>query len=104
MQFWWDPSERDRDLERVTKDYNLLQEGVDRYLGWRNSRTVSNFFYTSHMVEDYYITLLQDLNKRAVLHQPAPNPLVYTPSGDQVALLSLASPGVPLVVNFGSCT
>jgi hypothetical protein len=34
-----------------------------RYLGWRNARTVSNFFYTSHMVKDYYLTLLQDLNK-----------------------------------------
>jgi hypothetical protein len=39
-----------------------------RYLGWRNARTVSNFFYTSHMVKDYYLTLLQDLNKGQGLH------------------------------------
>ena len=34
-----------------------------RYLAWRNARTVSNFFYTSHMVYDYFDTLMQDLNK-----------------------------------------
>ena len=40
---------------------NLLTTG--RYLAWRNARTVSNFFYTSHMVCDYFDTLMQDLNK-----------------------------------------
>ena len=37
-----------------------------RYLGWRNPRTVGQFFYTWRMVEDYYLTLLQDLNKEPV--------------------------------------
>ena len=36
---------------------------ICRYLAWRNARTVSNFFYTSHMVWDYFDTLMQDLNK-----------------------------------------
>ena len=48
----WDPSYK-----------YLSANGITRYLAWRNARTVSNFFYTSHMVCDYFDTLMQDLNK-----------------------------------------
>ena len=47
-----------------TRSYKYLStNGAKRYLAWRNARTVSNFFYTSHMVCDYFDTLMQDLNK-----------------------------------------
>lgn len=104
VQFMLDPQARERDLELVTASYNLPEEGL-KYLKWRNARTVSNFFYTRHMVVDYCVTLLQDLNKVATLHGPAPDPLLHeAATGKPVRLLSVATRGVPLVINFGSCT
>merc|ERR1712055_1118532 len=102
--FLIDPEARAKDLEAVTATYDLTAEGM-KYLEWRNPRTVSKFFYTSHMVTDYFITQLQDLNKRAEPMQPAPNPVLHEPeSGKQASLLSVARQGIPLVINFGSCT
>lgn len=104
ITFLADPEARARDLRQVTETYDLPAEGL-KYLEWRNARTVSNFFYTSHMVSDYFRTLLQDLNKSAGLHEAAPNPLLHEAgSGRPVRLLSAATPGLPLVINFGSCT
>jgi len=104
LQFIIDPEARARDLEEVTASYELTAEGK-KYLEWRNPRTVSKFFYTSHMVTDYFITQLQDLNKLARAESPAPNPLLHDPvTGEQKSLLSVASKGIPLVINFGSCT
>jgi hypothetical protein len=50
------PEERKRDLVRVTESYNLWEEGKKKYLFWRNSETVSNFFYTWNMVADHFYT------------------------------------------------
>jgi len=104
IKFVIDPSARGRDLEEVTKSYDLPEEGL-KYIQWRNEFTVSNFFYTWNMVQDYFITLLQDLNKKAVLYRPAPNPALQDPStGEQKPMLSIVTSSVPLVINFGSCT
>ena len=53
-----DPSARKKDLEEVTKSYNLPAEGL-KYLQWRNEYTVSKFFYTWKMIEDFFKTNLQ---------------------------------------------
>jgi len=104
ISFLFDSKGRERDLEKVTASYDLPEEGL-KYLEWRNARTVSNFFYTSHMVYDYFDTLMQDLNKEAGLYEPAPNPILHDPhSQEEVRLLTVASKGIPLVINFGSCT
>ena len=85
---------------------------------------MSNFFYTWNMVQDFFITNLQDLNKvesqssmvvpsvllddvqTAVLGGAAPDPVLHHPTtGALVPLLSTApSLTTPLVINFGSCT
>jgi len=104
VTFLIDPQARARDLEEVTATYDLAPEGL-KYLEWRNADTVSNFFYTRHMVVDYFITQMQDLNKKAAPMKAAPNPQLHDPkTGDKVSLLSVARPGLPLVINFGSCT
>lgn len=104
ISFLFDPKGREKDLAKVTESYDLPEEGL-KYLAWRNARTVSNFFYTSNMVWDYFDTLMQDLNKQASLYEPAPNPILHNPrTKEGVRLLSVASKGVPLVINFGSCT
>jgi len=102
IQFLIDPTARKRDLERVTASYNLPKEGL-KYIQWRNEYTVSNFFYTWNMISDYFVTLLQDLNKTAILYGDAPNPLLHTETGT-IRLLSIAKDSIPLVINFGSCT
>jgi len=105
IRFWLDPAARARDLERVTAEYNFLDEGARKYLGWRNERTVANFFYTTHMITVYFATLLQDLNKRARLHGPAPDPLLLEAgTGRETPLVGEDSNHRPLVINFGSCT
>ena len=58
IKFMLDPSARKRDLEEITKSYNLPAEGF-KYLQWRNEYTVSRFFYTWKMVEDFFITNVQ---------------------------------------------
>ena len=58
IKFWIDPSARKRDLEEITKSYNLPAEGF-KYLQWRNEYTVSKFFYTWKMIEDFFKTNLQ---------------------------------------------
>ena len=58
IKFMIDPSARKRDLEEITKSYNLPAEGF-KYLQWRNEYTVSRFFYTWKMVEDFFITNVQ---------------------------------------------
>jgi len=99
-----DPSARRRDLEEITQSYNLPAEGL-KYLQWRNEYTVSKFFYTWKMIEDFFKTNLQDINKTARLYSSAPNPSLQSPeTGASEALLSVASPDLPLVINFGSCT
>lgn len=104
ISFLFDPEGREKDLVKVTESYDLPEEGL-KYLAWRNARTVSNFFYTSNMVWDYFDTLMQDLNKQASLYEPAPNPILHDPqTKEEARLLSVASKGVPLVINFGSCT
>jgi len=104
LKFIIDPTARKRDLEQVTKSYDLPEEGL-KYIEWRNEYTVSNFFYTWNMVHDFFITQLQDLNKKAVLFSSAPNPMLNDPkTGSQVPLLSVAASTVPIVINFGSCT
>jgi len=104
LKFIIDPTARKRDLEEVTKSYDLPEEGL-KYIEWRNEYTVSNFFYTWNMVHDFFITQLQDLNKKAVLFSSAPNPMLHDPkTGSQMPLLSIAASAVPIVINFGSCT
>jgi len=104
IHFILDPSARKRDLEKITAGYNLPREGL-KYIEWRNEYTVSNFFYTWNMVYDDFVSQLQDINKTAKLYEEAPNPIVHVPSSEEtVRLLSVASKGVPLVINFGSCT
>lgn len=103
--FLVDPTARERDLKEVTEMYNLPQEGVDKYLGWRNPRTVSNFFYTSKMVSSFFYDQFQDLNKSASLNCFAPNPIVTDASTRrEVNLIGQSSHRKPLVINFGSCT
>jgi len=104
LKFLVDKTAREKDLEEVTKSYDLPKEGL-KYIEWRNAYTVSNFFYTWNMVKDFFITQLQDINKVASLYSPAPDPVLHHPvTGDKVPLLSVARPGQPLVINFGSCT
>jgi len=104
LKFLIDPTARKRDLEQVTESYDLPKEGL-KYIEWRNEYTVSNFFYTWNMVKDFFITQLQDINKKAVLFSPAPNPKLYNSiTGEESSLLSVAEGTVPLVINFGSCT
>jgi len=104
LKFLVDPKAREKDLEEVTKSYDLPPEGL-KYIEWRNAYTVSNFFYTWNMVHDFFLTQLQDINKVATLYSPAPNPALHHPvTGDKVPLLSVASSQLPLVINFGSCT
>jgi len=104
IKFKIDPSSRKRDLAEVTESYNLPIEGF-KYLKWRNEYTVSNFFYTWHMIKDYYKTNLQDINKSARLYSSAPDPVVHDAvTGVSTTLLSHAHPDLPLVINFGSCT
>lgn len=104
LKFIIDPTARRRDLEQVTESYDLPQEGL-KYIEWRNEYTVSKFFYTWNMVKDFFITQLQDINKKAVLFGPAPNPMLHDPlTGGESTLLSVAAATAPLVINFGSCT
>ena len=58
IKFMIDPSARKRDLEEITKSYNLPEEGF-KYLQWRNEYTVSRFFYTWKMIEDFFKTNIQ---------------------------------------------
>ena len=58
IKFLIDPSARKRDLEEITRSYNLPPEGF-KYLQWRNEYTVSKFFYTWKMIEDFFKTNLQ---------------------------------------------
>ena len=62
LVFLVDPGARARDLEAVTRSYNLPAEGL-KYIRWRNERTVSRFFYTWNMIHDHFLTQLQDINK-----------------------------------------
>ena len=62
LVFLLDPGARARDLEAVTRSYNLPAEGL-KYIRWRNERTVARFFYTWNMIHDHFITQLQDINK-----------------------------------------
>ena len=62
LVFLMDPGARARDLEAVTRSYNLPAEGL-KYIRWRNERTVARFFYTWNMIRDHFITQLQDINK-----------------------------------------
>ena len=62
LVFLVDPGARARDLEAVTRSYNLPAEGL-KYIRWRNERTVARFFYTWNMIHDHFITQLQDINK-----------------------------------------
>jgi len=104
LVFLLDPGARARDLEAVTRSYNLPAEGL-KYIRWRNERTVARFFYTWNMIHDHFITQLQDINKSAELYSAAPDPVLHQPgTGAQVRLLSVAARGQPLVINFGSCT
>jgi len=104
LVFMMDPGARRRDLEAVTRSYNLPEEGL-KYIRWRNERTVARFFYTWNMIQDHFKTQLQDINKSAKLYGPAPDPVLHEPgTGGRVRLLSVASRGRPLVINFGSCT
>ena len=61
IKFMIDPSARRRDLEEITQSYNLPAEGL-KYLQWRNEYTVSKFFYTWKMIEDFFKTNLQVVN------------------------------------------
>jgi len=102
--FFLDPEARVKDLEAVTASYELHEDGL-KYLKWRNAHTVSKFFYTHRMVHDYFVTQMQDINKSARLHEAAPNPNLYhAKTGEMLPMLSVATSGSPLVVNFGSCT
>ena len=120
LVFLVDPGARARDLEAVTRSYNLPAEGL-KYIRWRNERTVSRFFYTWNMIHDHFITQLQDINKvtittakqgishpyfqSAELYGSAPDPVLHEAgTGARVRLLSVAARGRPLVINFGSCT
>merc|ERR1712226_47739 len=104
IKFLIDPSARKRDLEEITRSYNLPPEGF-KYLQWRNEYTVSKFFYTWKMIEDFFKTNLQDINKTARLYCSAPNPSLQSAlTGASQDLLSAASTDLPLVINFGSCT
>ena len=62
LVFMMDPGARRRDLEAVTRSYNLPEEGL-KYIRWRNERTVARFFYTWNMIQDHFKTQLQDVNK-----------------------------------------
>jgi len=64
MRCWFliDKDARRKDLEQITAKYNFPEEGL-KYIQWRNEYTVSNFFYTWHMIYDDFITQLQDINK-----------------------------------------
>ena len=53
LVFMMDPRARRRDLEAVTRSYNLPEEGL-KYIKWRNERTVARFFYTWNMVQDFF--------------------------------------------------
>ena len=56
---------------------------------------------TSFKLKIIHIILLQE----ARLYDAAPDPLVHHPvTGESVPLLSVAAPGLPLIINFGSCT
>ena len=69
LVFLLDPGARARDLEAVTRSYNLPAEGL-KYIRWRNERTVARFFYTWNMIHDHFITQLQDINKVTIaLHK-----------------------------------
>ncbi len=57
------------------------------------------------MVEPLVKTYQVMFHKRATEGDKAPNPTVLTRDGKtEVRLLDSARPGVPLVLNFGSCT
>ena len=62
LVFLVDPGARGRDLEAVTRSYNLPEKGL-KYIKWRNERTVARFFYTWNMIHDHFVTQLQDINK-----------------------------------------
>jgi len=48
---------------------------------------------------------IRDILKEAQVGSPAPNPVLLNLSDRaSTSLLSLATPGRPLVINFGSCT
>ena len=64
IKFKIDPSARKRDLEEITKSYDLPADGF-KYLQWRNEYTVSNFFYTWNMVEDFFLTNIQVYTSQA---------------------------------------
>jgi len=77
---------------------------------WNNSEDIRsvddmNFMFSSEIFKFIFSSGIKDAMKDADLGAPAPDvPVMNILSRKTVNLLSLASKGRPLVLNFGSCS
>jgi len=77
---------------------------------WKNSENVKsvhdlNFIFSTEIFKWKVLSGIDDAMKDAYLGAPAPDiPVLNISSKKTINLLSLASEGRPLVLNFGSCS
>jgi len=90
----------------VTKNM-LSQLGIDQ---WNNSENIQsvddlNFMFSADIFKFIFSSGINDAMKDADLGSPAPDvPIMNIHSKKTINLLSLASKGRPLILNFGSCS
>jgi len=105
LRYWIDPEARKRDIEKMTKDgkYEVTEENK-KYWHANDADNLTDFLFTTKQIKAAFQAMMQDINKTASIYSAAPNPEVFDSKGNKKLLLSSAKNGVPLIINFGSCT
>jgi len=103
IKYWIFPEAKTRDFELMTKQRRLeITEENKKY--FLDTSNMDNFLFTRKQIMAPFNAMFQDINKTAKLYGSAANPEMYDADGKKLKLLSVASPNIPLVINFGSCT
>jgi len=103
IKYWIFPEAKTRDFALMTKQRRLeITEENEKY--FLDTSDMDNFLFTRKRIMAAFNAMFQDINKTAKLYGSAANPEMYDADGKKLKLLSVASPNIPLVINFGSCT
>jgi len=105
IKYWLDPEAKKRDLENMTKNkkFEVTDENRKYWLA-SDPDNMTDFLWTSKQLRSAFKAMMQDISKTASEFSAAPNPEIYDSEGNKKLLLSCAKKGVPLIINFGSCT
>jgi len=86
----------------------ILEKVKVRY--WPNAEKIQgvedmDFFFSMDIKKFFVESAIEDILKPAKLGSEAPNPMMVNLSNTvSTPLLSMAKPGRPFILNFGSCT